>query len=1079
MKARLLVLPVFLIAAVLSVSLAAAAPKQGLEGVDPSQQSAASSRQPLLFVENVGQFAEGARFQARGGRRALWLTQDGLWLTVMEQGSRGAEEHGSSYSPLPPRTPAPQTGVNLKLTFVEANANPQLVAFDRLAAKVSYFTGAGPEDWRPDVPVWGGVRYVDLYPGLDLEVTSEDGQLVMRLVCRANCQFAQQSVQWQVEGADDLRLAGGRLWLDTAAGKFALPLLPVVDRFGRSLDGLAAPTLEDNRVLHPFAAGRESSGVASSAILDDPLDLLYSTYVGGTVEDHGYDVAVDAAGNAYVTGYSNTNDFPTTPGAFDTAYAGGGDAVVSKLDATGSALVYSTYLGGTGADYGLGIAVDSSGQAVVTGYTTSTGFPTTAGAFDTTHNGSEDIFLVQLNAAGSALLYGTYIGGNNVERGQAVAIGSDCDIDCGPPGAIPLAHPVFFVGGYSASSDFPTTAGAYDTTYNGNSDGVVVKVNPTSPVLVYSTFIGGNALDVGNDMAVDGSGNAYLAGHANSYDFPTTPGVYDPVCSTSQLFVLKLSVNGDSLEYSTCLGSTSSNYLYGLAVNEAGEAYVTGMTLGANFPTTPGAYDTTFDGGYFDGYVTKFNTDATALAYSTFLGGNGEDCYFECEIAVDSSGAAYVTGITSSTDFPTTPGALDSTYNGYTSDTFVVKMSPAGDALVYGTYLGGEYIDEGRGIALDNSGYVYLTGKSSSSDFPTTIGAYDVTSSGIDVFVTKLAMAADFSLAADTTYLDVCAPDDAVFYFTAYGSNDYGDLITLAASGHPAGTTATFPANPINANVSTWLTIGNTGAAVPGLYTITITGSDPSRTHQTTAELDLHTTIPGLPTLLTPADGATNQISQPTLTWSAASAGGTYTIEIASDSGFGVIVESASGLTGTSYTVVGPLADYTTYYWRVKSSNTCGEGSFTAPFSFTTRPTAGACPPGYSPITIYNEGFETGAAGWTHSGTGDSWTITSAREHSGLYSYRSKNTCCGGSYTDQKLDSPAIALPGRPALVLTLLALEGPPTVCLGWLLRWGYPGDFHRQRGYLDTVGIGNLDRPLLRIDQRRPSDRQEWLVR
>ncbi|MEQ1646233.1 MAG: SBBP repeat-containing protein, partial [Pyrinomonadaceae bacterium] len=242
--------------------------------------------------------------------------------------------------------------------------------------------------------------------------------------------------------------------------------------------------------------------------------LVYSTFIGGAVSDDAYGLAVDSSGNAFVTGETDSSTYPTTLGAFDTTYNGVVDAFVTKLNAAGSSLVYSTFIGGNSDDGGYGIAADSTGNAFVTGYTSggSTAFPTTAGAFDTTHNGSSDAFVTKLNPAGSLLVYSTFVGGSSTEDGRAITVDASGN--------------AILTGGTS-SADYPTTAGAFDTTHNGGFDVFVTKVNTAGTSLDHSTFLGGSSLDVGLGLAVDSSGNAFVTGETDSSAYPTTAGAFD------------------------------------------------------------------------------------------------------------------------------------------------------------------------------------------------------------------------------------------------------------------------------------------------------------------------------------------------------------------------------------------------------------------------------------------------------------------------------------------------------------------------------------------------------------------------
>ncbi|MFQ5812255.1 MAG: SBBP repeat-containing protein, partial [Anaerolineae bacterium] len=290
----------------------------------------------------------------------------------------------------------PRKGVNLRLTFPGANPHPRIEPFDRLDTVVSYFIGNDPDQWHPDVPVWGGVHYVDIYPGVDLELTSEGGQYTQRLVTRAGADLS--AVRLRVEGADTLALDdAGYLRLTTAVGDFTLPLLAIEGAVPNSQPAsfnLERGTFE---VSSPFSSALLLPR-SLAPLQDNPDDLLYSTFLGGSARDYGVAIAVDETGCAYVSGGIQSADFPTTAGAFDTSYNGYSDAFVVKLNADGTGLVYATFLGGSSDDSVFAISVDGVGSAYAAGSTNSSDFPTTAGVFDTSHNGSYDAFVVKLNA---------------------------------------------------------------------------------------------------------------------------------------------------------------------------------------------------------------------------------------------------------------------------------------------------------------------------------------------------------------------------------------------------------------------------------------------------------------------------------------------------------------------------------------------------------------------------------------------------------------------------------------------------------------------------------------------------------
>ncbi len=427
-------------------------------------------------------------------------------------------------------------------------------------------------------------------------------------------------------------------------------------------------------------------------------------------------------------------------------------------------LSYATYLGGgAGSDSaGNAVAVDNAGDAYVTGYTGSTSFPTTTGAYSTTSSGATDAFVTKLNPKGT-ILYSTYLGGNDTSAGAGVAVDSAGNT---------------YVAGTTSATDFPTTTGAYSSTAAGSSDAFVTELNASGVAPVYSTLLGGNDVDSATAIALAGPGKVYVTGSTSSADFPTTSS-YRTAGNGGAVFVTGLNTAAtgkNSLGYSTLLGGNGFDTGAGIAVNSAGDAYVTGSTTSSNFPFTTGAYATTTGGGS-DAFVTEL--DATGvISYSTYLGGGGDD--HGQAIAIDSAGDAYVTGSTGSTDFPqvnplTAPGGSCGGASGGSGDVnaFVTELNPTGAALVYSTYLGGSGTDAGYGLAIDGANDAYVTGSTTSANFPTTTDAYATTNSGgADAFVAKLGAAGRGLLYS--TYLGGGSDD------TGYGiaANSTGAYVT-------------------------------------------------------------------------------------------------------------------------------------------------------------------------------------------------------------------------------------------------------------------------------------------------------------
>jgi hypothetical protein len=694
-------------------------------GAPPAHASSASvqdayAKLPLSFEQNLGQTDPKVDFLARGSGYTLFLTQGEAVLTLR------APERSSdptSRRDIAKALSDPNASAVLRMALAGGNPAAQATAESQLSGTVNYFIGNDPAHWQVGLSTYARVRYPDVYPGVDLVYYGDGGRLEYDFIVQPGADPA--AIVLRFEGAESLDIdARGDLVLRLGDREIrqAKPIL--YQQIGGERRQVSGAYLRRDR----GTVGLEIAEYDRMAPLVVDPTLIYSTYLGGSSGEVGFGIAVDSAFSAYATGVATSTNFPTTPGVFQPALVDH-DVYVTKFNVTGSALVYSTYLGGSSADVGLGIAVDSAGSAYVTGQTGSTDFPTTGGAFQTTLVGHSDAFVTKFNATGSALVYSTYLGGSGAgqgDDGRGIAVDS-------AGGA--------YVTGFTNSNDFPTTPGAFQTTNAGGQDAFVTKLNATgSAPLMYSTYLGGSADESGSGIAVDSAATVYVTGETTSTNFPTTAGAFQTTnAGGSDAFVTKLNATGSApLLYSTYLGGSSSELGSGIAVDSAGSAYVAGLTGSANFSTTAGAFQTA-NAGNGDAFVTKLNATGSApLLYSTYLGGSDLDVGYG--IAVDSSGSAYVTGRTSSTNFPTTADAFQ-TANAGNEDAFVTKLNATGSApLLYSTYLGGSGTDDAFGIAVDSAGSAYVTGVAGSTNFPTTPGAFQTANAGSnDAFVAKIA----------------------------------------------------------------------------------------------------------------------------------------------------------------------------------------------------------------------------------------------------------------------------------------------------------------------------------------------------
>lgn len=696
---------------------------------EPIGESSAASQHGLgdvLFIENVGQFADAARFYAWGGGSGLWLADDAMCMTLVEH------------------TGGILRGVNIRLSFVGQNPDAVMEPFHPLDTRVSYFIDNDPSRWRSEVPVWGGVRYKDLYPGIDLELRADHGRLAQYLVVQSAADLAQ--VRLRIEGADELALHEGALHLTTAAGPRTMPLFTLIAHDDVDVAPAFQPELEGNEVVVPFSVRPTAGDSVSSSVSVDDSDLFFSTFVGGNTEDTGVDLVVDDQGAVYLCGITASEDFPATPGAFEVTYQGGGlneyvqgDAFVAKLDATGTSLLYATFLGGSsGAEIVFDIAVDDIGNAYLVGSTESEDFPATLDALEPVfQGGDEDGYLAKLSASGSELIYATFLGGVEKDSVAGVAVAQDGSI---------------YITGRTESVGFPTTLDSFQPSLSGGQDAYVAKLDATGSTLLYSTFLGGERDDEGYAITLDGLGSAHVVGNTASEDLPTSEGAFDRIYNggISDGFAAKLDVTGSSLIYSTFLGGERIEACDDLVLDSSGNLYVIGKTESPDFPVTPGAFSETHS-GVADAFVVEIGQSGSELVYATFIGGSEVDNGHA--IALDIVGQVHITGRTASTNFPTTRNAYDRTFAGlgevpqWGGDAFVAKLNPAGSGpadLLYSTFMGGASGDGGLGVAVHHSGVTYALGRTMSGNFPTTEGAFDRVFDGggwyADAFVAKLKL---------------------------------------------------------------------------------------------------------------------------------------------------------------------------------------------------------------------------------------------------------------------------------------------------------------------------------------------------
>jgi hypothetical protein len=673
-----------------------------------------------FFIENKGQWHPDVLYLTRMGGLDVWITKYGVNYTFYKieksPNAKRAEHLPSKFDH--EMENATLLGHRVLLKLQNHNANPLPEGKQKQEGYYNYLIGNDPSKHATYVGLYKEAVVKNVYNGVDLRYYFDKGYLRYDFIVHPGADPSQ--IKFELEGEfneylkndalcytisfgevqmqdlyayqhSDKKQVQAKFTQQNSAWQFQLggydktqaliidPLIYstyiggssgdggnaiAIDNFGNAY--ITGSTLSTDYDITP-GAFQTTKGAAADVFVtklnSTGTGLIYSTYIGGSSADYGNAIAIDGSGNTYITGYTGSTDYPVTPGAFQTIKAAYSDVFVTKLNSTGTGLIYSTYIGGSDYDYGFAIAIDGSGNTYITGFTGSTDYDITLGAFQTTYSGNVDVFVTKLNGMGTNLIYSTYIGGSGNEDCRSIAIDGSGNA---------------YITGFTHSTDYPITPGAFQTTIAGFPflvDVFVTKLNSTGTGLIYSTYVGGGSGDFGNAIAIDGSGNAYITGFTYSTDYPITPGAFQTTKGAgADVFVTKLNSTGTGLIYSTYIGGSGEESGNAIAIDGSGNAYITGYTgSSTDYDITPGAFQITYGGGFNDVFVTKLNSTGTGLIYSTYIGGSGNERGHA--IAIDNSGNAYITGYTGSTDYDITPGAFQTTYSGGSdSHVFVTKL---------------------------------------------------------------------------------------------------------------------------------------------------------------------------------------------------------------------------------------------------------------------------------------------------------------------------------------------------------------------------------------------------------------------
>jgi hypothetical protein len=933
---------------------------------------------PLAFEANQGQTDPQVKYLARANGYTLFLTADDAVFSL-----HSAAKPATASA----KKVAPKSGSVMHLHLVGGNSQAKIAAASLLPGKSNYFIGKDQSQWHTNVAQYERVAYENVYPGINLAFYGVQRQLEFDFIVAPGANAA--PIQLSASGASRLSTDNsGNLILTAKSGSVTLHKPVAYQEKNGQRDPVNArfAIAADNRTGKHHIGFELGNYDHSRELVIDP-SVAFATFLGGSAEDDGYAIALDSGENAYITGQTESTNFPTAgANPYSASNAGEFDAFVTKISANGS-LVYSTYVGGSNNDAGVAIAVDSNGDAFVAGGTASSNFPFVAG-YQSSLNGPLNAFVFELNPTGSSLTYSTFLGGSGSDNAQGIALDSSGNA---------------YVVGAATSTDFPVSSNAVETTLTGSSAGFASKLNATGSSLVYSTYLGGGSGDNASGVAVDASGDAYVTGETFSTTFETTSGAFQTTCGScgnglSDAFVSVLNPTATGFVYSTYLGGNSADVGFAIAIDFSDDAYVTGYTESNNFPTTESTFQSTLNGSQ-DAFVTELNPSGTALVFSSYLGGSTTSG--GSGIAVDSGNDIYVTGSTASPDFPVTTSAPQTTLGGDT-DAFFTEIVPSTSSLYFSTYLGGAS-NENTGVsggsqsivgavAVDPAGAnLYLTGNTASTtSFPTSNAEQSTYGGGpTDAFVAKYTQPA-YGISA-TTPAAVSAGTSATSTVTlttyyGYSATPVNLTCTVVGSGSPLPqcSASSFSANPVtptSGGATTTLTITTTGSggnsvrrlhrlralwiplaglpfaafffvpaqrkrfigyallalALTALFVLPSCGGSGSSTGGTCSA------IPGAPTGLA-ASGTTS--TGTTLNWTGPTVGsnctlGNYTIY---QNGTSIGTSSSA-----SFNVTG-LAPSTTYSFTVAASDQAGLGPQSSAVSVTTN--ANSTPSGNYTVII-------------------------------------------------------------------------------------------------------------------------------
>ncbi len=668
-----------------------------------------------FFIQNKGQWPDDVLYLARLSGLDAWITKSGvvydhhtfvqnmepdiLLLLPDQERNRVELENTMRY------------GHVVKMAFEGSNPNAACRGNEQKPGYLNYLKGNESKKWVSHVPVYGQIEVLQAFEGISVKYYFDNGHLRYDFYLQPGADLS--LLKFSLDGYNALEInEEGELQIETSlglvthGGLYAYQFYDgaeneVVCRFIENLDGTLG-----------IKADNYNPDVE---LVVDPL--VFSTYLGGNADDIARSVKQAHDGSIISSGFTYGQDFPVTPGAYQTAPNSSTDMFITKLTPDLSDLVFSTYIGGNDLELLYDMSLGNDGSIFITGWTSSSNYPVTPNAYQPAHGGgSDDAFVTRLHPDGGSLVYSTYLGGSDFDYGTKIVVNDNFE--------------AIVLGTTASQINFPVTPGALQAEYGG---AFLSKFNSMGTELVYSATIDG----IGNNgMTVDEEGKVYIAGSAHEYNFPITPGAFQETCPQSGgcASIVVINPNATAILYSTFLGGNNSDEARAITLANSGDAVVGGYTQSPDFPVSPNAFQTSHS-GFLDIFVARLNPTLTTLVWSTFVGGfSAEMCN---GIVLDNTENVYFTGHTQSYNYPVTPGAFQSTGVSYSA--IISKLNSDGTSLLYSTYLGGNNDDRGFSIDLVQNDQVVIAGSSSSSDFPVSPDAYQINHQGnIDAFVTRL-----------------------------------------------------------------------------------------------------------------------------------------------------------------------------------------------------------------------------------------------------------------------------------------------------------------------------------------------------